>query len=421
MTGGTVHGTGALVSGRADVATWTGVTADDPFSLDNLPYGAAADPGGEVFAAVRIGGYALDLARACARLEPGLLPLFARGTLDDFLAAGPPKWTLARAAIRSWLSDEAYRATVEPLLRPVADLDLRLPFTVADYADFYANEHHAGNVSRIFRPGSSGVAPNWRSLPVGYHGCAGTVVVSGTPVRRPRGQHRDDGGAVSFGPSRRLDLEAEVGFVVGAGSAPGTEVPVAGFGAHVFGACLVNDWSARDIQVWESTPLGPFLSKSFATSVSAWITPLEALGEAWVAPPPRDPAPLPYLDDSARPSALDLVLEVRLNGQTIARPSYRTMYWTPAQMLAHLTSGGAPLRPGDLFASGTVSGPSREERGCLLEYTWNGAEPFTLADGSSRTFLADGDEVLITATAPGPHGRLSLGEVRGRVTLPAGP
>jgi fumarylacetoacetase len=203
--------------------------------------------------------------------------------------------------------------------------------------------------------------------------------------------------------------------VIGAGTAPGSAVSVAGFGAHVFGACLVNDWSARDIQGWESTPLGPFLGKSFGTSVSAWITPLEALHHAWIAPPTRHPAPLPYLDDTGTRSGLDLALEVRLNGQTLARPSFGTMYWTPAQMLAHLTSGGAALRPGDLFASGTVSGPRREERGSLLELTWNGTEPVTLADGTSRTFLRDGDEVVITATAPGPHGPISLGEVRGRV------
>jgi fumarylacetoacetase len=395
--------------------SWTGVPDDDPFGVDNLPYGSAAGLAGGAFTVVRIGDRALDLSQASAAIEPDLAPLFARGTLDDLLAAGPPAWTQARATVKSWLTDPAYRSEVEPLLRPVTDLDLRLPFTVADYADFYANEYHAANASRIFRPGSAGVTPNWKHLPVGYHGCAGTVVVSGTPVRRPRGQYRDADGIVRFGPSQRLDLEAEVGFVVGAGSQPGEAVPVAGFSAHVFGVCLVNDWSARDIQAWESTPLGPFLGKSFGTSVSAWVTPLEALEHAWIAPPPRDPEPLPYLDDTAAPSGLDLSLEVCLNGETLTQPSFSTMYWTPAQMLTHLTSGGAALRPGDLFASGTVSGPHRQERGCLLELTWNGTEPVTLADGSSRAFLHDGDDVVITATAPGPSGRIALGEVRGRV------
>jgi fumarylacetoacetase len=395
--------------------SWTGVPDDDPFSVDNLPYGSAAGLTGGAFAVVRIGDRALDLSQGSAAIEPDLAPLFARGTLDDLLAAGPPAWTQARATVKSWLTDPAYRSKVEPLLRPVAELDLRLPFTVADYADFYANEYHAVNATRIFRPGATGVAPNWKHLPVGYHGCAGTIVVSGTPIRRPRGQYRDADGIVRFGPSQRLDLEAEVGFVVGAGSQPGEAVSVAGFGAHVFGVCLVNDWSARDIQAWESAPLGPFLGKSFGTSVSAWITPLEALDCAWIAPPPRDPQPLPYLDDTAAPSGLDLSLEICLNGETLTQPSFGTMYWTPAQMLTHLTSGGAALRPGDLFASGTVSGPHRQERGCLLELTWNGTEPVTLADGSSRAFLHDGDEVMITATAPGPSGRIALGEVRGRV------
>jgi fumarylacetoacetase len=402
------------------VTDWTGVAEDDPFSVENLPYGSAADGPRGAVTVVRIGDRALDLTRASAAIEPDLAPLFARGTLDDLLAAGPPAWTETRAAVRSWLTGPAYRAAAEPLLRPVADLSLRLPFTVADYADFYANEHHAANAARIVRPGSAGVAPNWRHLPVGYHGSAGSVMVSGTPVRRPRGQYRGADGTAVFGPSQRLDLEAEVGFVVGAGTEPGTAVEVAGFGAHVFGACLVNDWSARDIQAWESTPLGPFLGKSFGTSVSAWITPLEALAHARTAPPPRDPAPLPYLDDSDGRTGLDLALRVELNGQPLSQPSFGTMYWTPAQMLAHLTSGGAALRPGDLFASGTVSGPTREERGCLLELTWGGIEPVTLADGSQRTFLHDGDEVVITATAPGEHGRLSLGEVRGRVVPPDG-
>jgi fumarylacetoacetase len=402
------------------MTNWTGVPDGDPFSTGNLPYGSAIGRHGRPSAVVRIGDRALDLTQATAVMEPDLAPLFARGTLDDLLAAGPAVWTQARGTVRSWLTDPAYRAAAEPLLRPVAELALRLPFTVADYADFFGNEHHAANASRIFRPDSAPIAPNWKQLPVGYHGRAGTVVVSGTPVRRPRGQYRDAGGTVGFGPSQRLDLEAEVGFVVGAGTEPGTAVPVAGFGAHVFGACLVNDWSARDIQSWESRPLGPFLGKSFGTSVSAWITPLEALAHAWAAAPPRDPAPLPYLDDSGCRTGLDLALRVELNGQPLSQPSFGTMYWTPAQMLAHLTSGGAALRPGDLFASGTVSGPTREERGCLLELTWDGTEPVTLADGSQRAFLHDGDEVVITATAPGEHGPIGLGEVRGRVVPPDG-
>ncbi|MGZ6803017.1 MAG: fumarylacetoacetate hydrolase family protein, partial [Nocardioidaceae bacterium] len=298
-----------------------------------------------------------------------------------------------------------------------------LPFTVADYVDFYCSLDHASNVGRIFRPDAEPLLPNWRHLPVGYHGRAGTVVVSGTDVVRPSGQRVSPGStgggppAPTFGPSRRLDIEAEVGFVVGTPSALGSRVGTGDFADHVFGVALVNDWSARDIQAWEYVPLGPFLGKSFATSVSAWVTPLEALSAAWCDLPGQDPAPLDYLAVDG-PAGLDLDLEVELDGVTVTRPPYASMYWSPAQMLAHLTVNGASLRTGDLFASGTVSGPEPGQRGSLLELSWGGAEPFT-AGGRERTFLEDGDEVVIRATAPGRlGGRIALGDVRGTV-LPA--
>jgi len=249
-------------------------------------------------------------------------------------------------------------------------------------------------------------------MPIGYHGRSGTIVLSGTPVTRPCGQRRGSAGP-TFGPSRRLDFEAEVGFVVGAGASG--PVPVSEFAEHVFGVFLLNDWSSRDLQAWESQPLGPFLAKSFATSVSPWVVPLEALEHARISPPPRDPEPLPYLAD-AGPWGLDLALEVRLNGQPVARPPFATTYWTAAQMLAHMTVNGASIRTGDLFGSGTVSGPDRDQRGCLLELSWGGAEPLTLADGSVRTFLEDGDEVAISATAPAADGtRIGFGEVTGQI------
>ncbi|KAA1415452.1 fumarylacetoacetase [Nocardioides humilatus] len=357
---------------------------------------------------VRYDDQVLDLAAA---LEPGLAAEVAGPNLDRLLAGGPPLWDRVFAAV----------AVLEPLpehLYPLADVRLLLPFTVADYVDFYSSEHHARNIGRMLRPDQPELPPNWKHLPVGYHGRAGTVVVSGTDVVRPRGQRRTPEGEVVFGPTSRLDVEAEVGFVVGVPSALGTSVPMAGFREHVFGVCLVNDWSARDIQAWEYQPLGPFLAKSFATSVSAWVTPLAALDAAWVAPPPRDEQPLPYLDDaSLAPAGLDLRIEISLNGNRVARPPYSSMYWTAAQQLAHLTVNGASLRSGDLYASGTVSGPERDERGSLMELSWNGAEPIDLADGSSRTFLEDGDEVVITATAPAVGGGLlELGEVRGKVS-----
>src|SRR5690606_32232305 len=287
---------------------------------------------------------------------------------------------------------------------------------VADYVDFYSSEHHAGNVGEIFRPGQPPLLPNWRHLPVGYHGRAGTVVVSGTPVVRPCGQRRPPGAeAPTFGPSTRLDIEAEVGFVVGVPSELGTPVSVGRFADYVFGVVLVNDWSARDIQAWEYQPLGPFLGKSFATSVAAWITPLAALDAAWVDLPEQDPPVLEYLREPRR-RGLDLSLTIRWNGTEVSRPPFRSMYWSPAQQLAHLTVNGACLRTGDLYASGTVSGPARDQVGSFLELTWGGAEPVRLAGGEERTFLADGDTVTIEATAPGADGdRITLAEVTGTI------
>ncbi len=391
----------------------------DPFGIDNLPYGAFTDDHGRRHAAVRIGERALSLTLATSALAPGYANLFADGALDHFLAAGRSVWTDMRGLVTAWLTDQAHRFAVEPLLTPLDSVEMRLPFTVGDYVDFYASEHHASNVGRIFRPGQEPLTPNWKYMPIGYHGRSGTVVVSGTQVRRPVGQSRGADGAVTFGPSRRLDIEAEVGFVVGTPSPPGEPVPVAGFADHVFGVCLLNDWSARDIQAWEYVPLGPFLGKSFATSVSAWITPLDALRAAWVPAPPREPAPLPYLDDSSEPAALDISIEVLLNGQIVSRPPFAGMYWTAPQMLAHMTVNGANVRCGDLYASGTVSGAQPEQRGSLLELTWGGSEPLALDNGSTRTFLDDGDEVVLRASAPGAHlSRIGLGEVRGRI-MPA--
>jgi fumarylacetoacetase len=397
--------------------TWLELGPDHLFGLGNLPYGSFVDSQGRRHSALRIGDYALSLTRATDALAGEHATLFADGSLDRFLAAGRPAWTAVRSLAASWLTDEAHRPAVEALLTPLDGLELVLPFTVGDYVDFYASEQHATNVGRIFRPGQEPLTPNWKHLPIGYHGRSGTVVVSGTNVRRPVGQARDADGSIVFGPSRRLDLEAEVGFVVGSGSALGEPVPLAAFADHVFGVCLVNDWSARDIQAWEYVPLGPFLGKSFATSAAAWITPLDALAAARVPGPQRDPAPLPYLDDTSQPWGLDIDIEVRLNGELISRPRFAGMYWTPAQMLAHLTVNGASVRPGDLFASGTVSGPGRHERGSLLELAWGGTQPLVLADGSTRTFLDDGDEVVLSASAPGPRGaRIGLGEVRGGIT-----
>jgi fumarylacetoacetase len=362
---------------------------------------------------VRVGDSVLDLAAVLGE------QVFGEPSLNAFMAQGRARWADVRARITELLTDESegrHRESVAAALHPLAEVRLHLPFEVGDYVDFYASEYHAANVGRLFRPGGEALMPNWKHLPVGYHGRSGTVIVSGTPVTRPNGQSAGPDGIPVFGPSRRLDFEAEVGFVIGPGS-PGP-VSVADFASHVFGVFLVNDWSARDLQSWESRPLGPFLAKSFATSVSPWVVPLDALEQARTSPPPQDPPPLPYLA-GAGSSGLDLALEVRLNGQVAARPPFAAMYWTPAQMLAHMTVNGASVRTGDFYASGTVSGPDRDQRGCLLELSWGGADPLILPDGSVRTFLEDGDEVTITATAPAADGaRIGFGEVAGRI-LPA--
>ncbi|WP_258862784.1 fumarylacetoacetase, partial [Marinitenerispora sediminis] len=392
--------------------------------LANLPYGVfsiGAEPVRRV--GIAVGEQVLDAGAVARAVRADFADLLGAGSLNPLLAAGPAVWRSVRAAVLGWLSGAVRAEAVRPHLVDRAAVRLHLPFEVADYVDFYSCEQHAVNAGRMFRPGAPPLPPNWRHVPIGYHGRAGTVVVSGTDVVRPAGQRREPGSAEPvFGPSARLDFEAEVGFVVGAPSPRGRPVRVADFADHVFGAFLVNDWSARDVQAWEYVPLGPFLGKSFATSVSPWVVPLAALSAARVAPPPRDPEPLPYLRDvPGDPWGLDLRLEVRLNGRVLSRPPFAAMYWTPAQQLAHLTVNGAALRTGDVFASGTVSGRERGEWGSLLELAWNGAEPVRLAGGGERAFLCDGDVVSISATAPGPDGAvIGFGEVTGRVLPAAG-
>jgi len=396
--------------------TWVEGADGTPYGLQNLPYGVFRRGDGAARIGVRIGDLVLDLTAA---EEAGLVlagGAFGAATLNEFMALGRAQWTTVRRRIRELLAEPEHRAAVEPLLVPLAQVRMAMPFAVGDYVDFYSSAHHATNVGRIFRPDQAPLLPNWKHLPIGYHGRAGTVVVSGTPITRPRGQRATPQGPV-FGPSVRLDIEAEVGFVVGVGSELGQPVPVGSFADHVFGVVLVNDWSARDIQAWEYQPLGPFLGKSFATSVSAWVVPLEALAEAWVPAPEQDPAVLDYLRDTPH-LGLDLRLSVQWNGERVTEPPFASMYWTPAQQLAHLTVNGASLRTGDLYASGTVSGPERSQVGSFLELSWGGTEPIALG-AAKRTFLDDGDTVTITATAPGPDGStIGLGEVTGTITPP---
>ncbi len=386
------------------VSSWLPFPTGTGFGPDTLPYGVV---GGRVV--VPLGDRLLDLAAALARVDGPLARLVDRPTLDPLLAAGRPAWEAVRGRLLRLLTEDTpeHRRAVEAALRDQGPAP-RLPFTVADYVDFYSSQQHATNVGRIFRPDAPELPPAWKHLPIGYHGRAGTVAVSGTPVRRPRGVL----GPGRYGPSERLDIEAEVGFVVGTAAAG--PVRAADWREHVFGVVLVNDWSARDIQSFETRPLGPFLGKSFLTSVSPWVVPLAALEGAFVDPPAQDPRPLDHLQPAG--PGLDLVLEVRLNGHLVARPPAAALYWTPAQQLAHLTSNGASLRTGDLYASGTVSGDAADQLGSLLELTHGGRDPLRLPDGATRTYLEDGDRVDITATAPGPSGtRLALGTVSGTV------
>jgi fumarylacetoacetase len=375
-------------------------TADHPFGPQTLPYGVID---GQI--AVRLGDQAMPL-RPIASSFGSLAGLVSADSLNPLLATGRETWTELRARLIELTS-----ASTAPRGASLVPLDgAVLPFAVADYVDFYSSKHHAENAGKIFRPNDPPLLPNWTHLPVGYHGRAGTVVVSGTPIVRPHGQQRGP----AFGPSQRLDIEAEVGFVCGG---PVTSrVSTSAAADHVFGVVLVNDWSARDIQGWESQPLGPFLGKSFATSISAWVTPLDAFSAARVHTPPRDHAVMDYLTED-QPWGLDLLLKIDWNDTIVSRPRFAEMFYSFAQQLAHMTVNGATVRPGDLFASGTVSGPTREQLGCFLEMSWGGRDKITLAGGDQRTFLEDHDTVRITATAPGPNGSVvGLSEVAGTVS-----
>ena len=357
------------------------------FGREVLPYGVFSVDGGGRRIGVAVDEGVLDLSLA-------LGAEFATPSLNGFLCEGRARWAEVRGRVQ-----ELVRGGVD--LLPAERVTLHLPFEVADYVDFYASEQHATNLGRMFRPDGEPLLPNWKHLPVGYHGRAGTVVVSGTEVRRPSGltlpgpEHR---------PTAKLDVEVELGFVVGVGSALGSPVRTGDFVDHVFGVVLVNDWSARDIQSYEYVPLGPFLGKSFATSISPWVVPLEALDR--VPGPVQVPPVAAYLE-TEDDWGFDVVFELELNGEVVSRPPYRGMYWTAPQLLAHLTANGASLRTGDLFASGTVSGDAPDERGSLIELTWNGRDPL-----QGKAFLDDGDVVTIRGrTASG----LPLGEVTGRV------
>lgn len=385
------------------MTAWTEVPDGSDFPIENLPFGVVRPAGERARVAVRIGDHALDLAAAGIEVD-----LTDQPTLNALMASG------RGGEIRERAGDLLAGAARPDLLHFIADVDVLLPIAVGDYVDFYSSIHHATNLGQIMRPGSDPLLANWRQLPVGYHGRSGTVVVSGTDIERPEGLVPETPSLPArLVPTGALDFELEVGFVVG--GPPATRIDPDDADAHVFGVVLLNDWSARDVQGFESQPLGPNLAKSFATSISAWVVTLDALRPSLVAGPVQDPQPDPYLQ-ARRPWALDLNLTVDLNDCRITATNFGQMYWTFAQQLAHVTVNGATTRAGDLFGSGTVSGPTRGERGSMIELSWRGAEPIALADGSARSFLLDGDTVTMRGWCGGNGSpRIGFGEVTGTV------
>ena len=392
--------------------TWVDVADGSGFPIENLPYGSFSTDGSRARIGVAIGEDILDLRGvATSDLLPDELASLVTGSdLSAVLAAPATARASLRSAIRELLEDgHRGRDLARRHLVAQSAATMHLPFQVADYVDFYSSIEHATNLGRLMRPGQEPLLPNWRHLPVGYHGRSSTVVVSGTAIRRPRGQLKPaDADSPVLEASRMLDFELEVGFVTcGPATELGSSIAVDDAEDHIFGLVLVNDWSARDIQAWEYQPLGPFLAKSFATSISPWVVPLDALEAYRIAAPAQEPRPLDYLREKRR-RGIDLNLEVSLNGTTITHTSFRDMYWTMAQQLAHMTVNGSVVRPGDLYASGTVSGPERGSEGSLIELTRRGAEPLTLDDGSTRAFLEDGDTVVMRGWCGG-DGRPTIG------------
>ncbi|NNF58833.1 MAG: fumarylacetoacetase [Rhodothermaceae bacterium] len=420
------------------------VPADSPFPIQNLPYGVfSRDDGSDPAIGVRIGDQVLDLA---VLEERGLLDAALKGvrvfnqpTLNAFMARGRLVWQAVRARLQDLLSAEGDPALREDdelrdvALVSVAAVTMHLPAAIGDYTDFYSSRQHATNVGTMFRGPEKALMPNWLHLPVGYHGRASSVLISGTDIVRPKGQQKPEDAPPLFGPSKLLDIELELGFFVGPGNDIGTPITMAEAPDHIFGFVLVNDWSARDIQKWEYVPLGPFLGKNFATSISPWVVPYDALAPFRIEGEPQtpeagNPEPLPYLRQD-EPRSLDLTLDVLLDSAAmreanteparVARSNACYLYWSPEQQLVHHTVNGCNARPGDLMASGTISGETPDSYGSFLELTWRGSKPITLPSGEERKFLQDGDRVVLTGhadseDADGPY-RVGFGEVEGVV------
>jgi len=410
------------------------VSSDSHFPLENLPFGVFKRRDGPARVGVALGDHVVDLtalerAGLFKDLPPGTAAATTRDSLNEFLALGRPAWRKVREILQKLLTADTPTLRDDKKLRErvfhrQADVVMQLPVKIGNYTDFYSSYHHAHNVGTMLRGPENALMPNWKWLPVAYHGRASSVVVSGTDVRRPQGQVRPpDAAAPVFGPTKSLDYELEMAFLIGPGNSLGQPVPIDQAFDHIFGFVLMNDWSARDIQAWEYQPLGPFLAKNFCTSISPWVVTMEAL-ETFRKPLPRqDPEPLPYLR-AKNDFTFDIQLEAKLqttklkSAHTITRTNFQNLYWSVSQQLAHHAVGGCNLQPGDLLASGTISGETEESRGCMLELTWRGANPLKLPDGEMRKWLEDGDTLAITGWCQGDGYRVGFGEVSGKI-LPA--
>jgi fumarylacetoacetase len=391
------------------------IAPDSHFSLQNLPYGVFSDKKGRRVG-LRLGDFVLDLAEIEGKL-PVPKGTFSQSTLNAFMALGRPVWQETRAALQNLIAKNSLD------FLPIDAVQVHLPVQIGDYTDFYSSKEHASNVGIMFRGKDNALMPNWLHMPIAYHGRASSVVISGTDIRRPYGQTKaNDAPAPSFAPSAEMDFELEMGFFVSQGNALGEPIPVEKAHEHIFGMVLVNDWSARDIQRWEYQPLGPFLSKNLATSISPWVVTLEALEPFKTASPVQEPEPLPYLRGKAE--TYDIQLEVSLQSakmqepQIISKSNFRYLYWTMAQQLAHHTITGCNMQTGDLLASGTISGASEDSYGSLLELTWRGTKPIQLSSGESRSFIEDDDCISMSGFAQGDGFRVGFGEVTGKL-LPA--
>ncbi|KRF55243.1 fumarylacetoacetase [Bacillus sp. Soil768D1] len=408
-------------------------TSESHFPIQNLPYGIFQFKDKGPRAGTAIGEYVLDLSVID---DAGLLKgtgaeeknVFSASSLNLFMELGHPTWTSVRKKLQYLLDANTPDLRDDEELRlkafhPLKDVEMLLPAKIGDYTDFYASREHATNVGTMFRGKDNALMPNWTHLPIGYHGRSSSIVPSGTKVRRPSGQRKPKDADPVFGPSIQLDFELEMGWFIGPGNRPGEPIPVNQAEDHVFGLVLVNDWSARDIQAWEYQPLGPFNSKNFATSISPWVVPLEALDPFRTPGPQQEPEPFPYLQQT-KDGAFNINLEAHLTPENteqstkITNTNFSYLYWSIAQQVAHHTITGCNLRPGDMHASGTISGPNREERGSLLELSWRGTEPLKLNSGGKRSWIEDGDKLTISGWCQGDGYRIGFGEVSGQV-LPA--